>query len=66
MPFGKTLWINLFSKSFFSIPKICYKFDPVLDPNNDIMLGIKQIKFVGLPLAVEILQTYQTPPQSGG
>ena len=42
----RTLLINLTSKSFFPIPKICHnKFDPVLDPSEYIMLGNEGIKF---------------------
>ena len=69
-PFGKNLWINVTSKSFFfPTSKTCHiiKFDPVFDPdksNCDVAIG--RIKFAGLYLAVEIQYTYQTPPQPGG
>ena len=42
----RTLWININPNSFFSTPKICHiKFDPVFDPNSDIMLCIEGIKY---------------------
>ena len=44
MPFRKNLVDKLTPNSFFPTPKVCHnKFDPVFDPNKDIMLGIEGI-----------------------
>ena len=46
MPLGNNLEDELSPKSFFPIPKICHiiKFDPLFDPNKDMMLGIERTK----------------------
>ena len=44
MPFGNNLVVNSISKCFFPTHKMCHiKFDPVFDPNKDMMLGIERI-----------------------